>query len=293
MPSNYKLSFWDISVGGGDVGAPTRAQVAKAALTLQDHPDVIFSSSAGGYGDEESLEIAILLPVEYSPISLQPVVERAVINEGLTTRIHLKSDVRWYDFDEAHLASIGQATFVPDVDRDAVRSQIDTLVDLPRVAPSPGAAARPKELVQQIVDFLNTKTLNATDAATAAHIATLVSDFPPEALLEEVSVSADKYERMKKARGGDIEAEVKNLQDSLTSLSKETSTNAAVLLMIASGLITVGKAMWTAYTAIQAAGGLVPMITGLIASVGGIAEVVAIAVVVAILIGILWALLKP
>ena len=297
MSSGHKLTFWDIHAQPGDVGATVRAQVAKAALTLQDHPDVLFASSAGGYDHSESPEIALLVPIDYNPIALQPTLERAISSEGLATRVSLKSDVRYYDFEDHEIASIDRATYISDP--EVVRANIDDLVQLPRLETDTPDS---KELVQQLIDYLNVVQLRADateatqaggGAAVSAAAVVNAQDFPSDILLEELSLSAEKYQRMKNARGDAIEAEITNLQDSLKKLSGEKNTNSAVLLMVASGLITVGKAMYAAYGAVSAAGGVAPLISSLIASVGGIASVAAIAVVVVLVIGVLWALLKP
>jgi hypothetical protein len=290
MPDNYVQVFWDVQAGTGNVGAAVRASVAKAALTLLEHPDVIFASSAGGYDDTEALEVALLLPADYSPLALQPTVEKALLAEGLPAKVSLQSDVRYYDFGTSEIEAIERAAYVEDA--ESLRADIEHLVDLPPVE-SP-AVADPKSIIDQLIDYLSTVKLDqSADFATADAVSNAAATFPPEALLDEVSISQDKYDRMKKARGGAIETEIKNLQDGLSKLSTENKTNVAVTIMIASGLVTVGKAMWTAYKAVKTAGGLGPMITGLIGSIGGVAKLAALALLIAAVITFLWALLKP
>ena len=286
MEVNHKLIFWDVQAGTADVGAAARAQIAKATLALQEHPDVVFSSSAGGYDDSESPEIALLVPVDFSPLALQPAIERAVLAEGLTTKITLKSDVRFFSFEEPEMTALADAS-VEDVAR--ARESVDELVNLQRVEKD--ETAKPKELVDQLIEhFTALKTLSKEEVS--AQSITDAKDFPSSVLLDQLSVSVDKYNRMKKARGSDIESEIKNLQDALSKLSTEKKTNAAVLVMVTSGLVTIGKAMWNAYSAVGKAGGVTPMISGLINSVGGVGVVSATASAIVAVISILWAILK-
>ena len=286
MEVNHKLIFWDVQAGTADVGAAARAQIAKATLALQEHPDVVFSSSAGGYDDSESPEIALLVPVDFSPLALQPAIERAVLAEGLTTKITLKSDVRFFSFEESEMTALADAS-VEDVAR--ARESVDELVNLQRVEKD--ETAKPKELVDQLIEhFTALKTLSKEEVS--AQSITDAKDFPSSVLLDQLSVSVDKYNRMKKARGSDIESEIKNLQDALSKLSTEKKTNAAVLVMVTSGLVTIGKAMWNAYSAVGKAGGVTPMISGLINSVGGVGVVSATASAIVAVISILWAILK-
>jgi hypothetical protein len=262
MSPNYKLVFWDVQAGNGDIGAPVRAQAAKAALALRKHPDVTFASSAGGYNDLEALEIALLVPVDYDPLTIQPVVESAMQNEGSTSKVSLKSDFRLYSHSGSQLAALKQATEIEDV--ETVRSQINHLVNLPKIEP----AADNTLLTQQFINSLSA----GCSADNASH---LTPNLPVFA--EEISISSRKYQIIANfdLAGPDVEGEVKALQDGIKELANAQSTNAAVHDMISSDIMTVGKDMWTAYSALQTAGDVTTMLSGLIASIGGVKKLIA------------------
>jgi hypothetical protein len=292
MPINYKLTFWDIQAGTGDVGAAVRAQIAKAALTLQEHPDVLLASSAGGYEDKETPEIALLVPVDNSSIVLQPSIEKAILAEGLRAKVSLKSNVAYYELAERHLAAVERATYIADL--DTAREEVATLVDLPRSEPTSGYTT--KAFAQQVTEQV-TALLQASAADTPeAEIATLATSFPSDSILDEISVTADMYAKMKKARDDDIKDLVKQINDTLADVRADGvtgNTNQAVTDMILGEVVTIGKDMWNKYGGLKSAGSLSTMISGLIASIGGVEVVAAIAAVVAVAIGILWVIFKP
>jgi hypothetical protein len=64
---------------------------------------VIFASSAGGYDDIETLETALLVPIDHKRLRLQPAVERAIVAEDLTSKIYLKSDIGLHELDDVQL----------------------------------------------------------------------------------------------------------------------------------------------------------------------------------------------
>jgi hypothetical protein len=290
MPVNYKLTFWDVQAGTSDVGAPVRAQVAKATLALQDHPDVLFASSAGGYDDTETLEIALLVAADYELLKLQPYIERNIRAEGLTSKVYPKSHVRFYNLGSATLEIIKKATYITDV--DTVRTQLDSLVDLPRVAPTP--AANRKTYAELVAAYLSAAQAKANAADTQdAEGPILAADFSTSDLLEEISVTEDKCKRMKAARDDDIETEVQEINAGLQELASITDTNTAVFEMIKSEIISVGKKMWNAYGGVGKAGGLSALLSGIISSIGGAPEVAISASVAAAVLTILWVLFKP
>jgi hypothetical protein len=292
MPINYKLTFWDIQAGTGDVGAAVRAQIAKAALTLQEHPDVLLASSAGGYDDRETPEIALLVPVDNSSIVLQPSIEKAILAEGLRAKVSLKSNVAYYELADRHLAAVERATYITDL--DTAREEVATLVDLPRSEPT--SVYTTQAFAQQVTEQV-TALLQASAADTPeAEIATLATSFPSDSILDEISVTADMYAKMKKARDDDIKDLVEQITGSLADVKvdgKNGNTNQAVADMILGEVVTIGKDMWNKYGGLKSAGSLSTMISGLIASIGGVEVVAAIAAVVAAAIGILWLIFKP
>jgi hypothetical protein len=297
MSYNYKLTFWDIQAGTGDVGAAVRAQIAKAALTLQEHPAVTFASSAGGYDDKETPEIALLVPVDHDTIELQRFVLKAVLAEGLAAnlKVSLKSNIAYYDLEDRHLAAIERATYIADL--NAARAEIDTLVDLPRSQPT--SVYDPKAFLQPLIDKL-TNMLQASSVDNAsfyeAEATTLVTKFPAEEIIEEISVSADMYAKMKKAQGDDIKNLVEDINKTLKEIKADgenNNTNQAVFDMIQGEVVTIGKEMWEKYAGLKSAGSLGAMISGLIASVGGVQVVAAIAAAITLVFFLFWITVWP
>lgn len=93
-----------------------------------------------------------------------------------------------------------------------------------------------------------------------------------------------------------IKNHITGLQRGIGDLSKETKTNAAVIIIVTSGFVTVGKSMWSAYTAIAPIVASSTSVSGFVGAVitaaGGMTVVGAATAAIAIAAGILWALLK-
>lgn len=276
MPE-YKQSFWTIDVGTtGDIGAIKRAQIAKAAFALQDHPDILLSTFAGGRDDAEAPEISLVVPADADVAALQPIVERAVAAENLPVKVFLQNEVRNYDLDDVALEYFAEFTAV-DNKQEALRS-LEHIVSLP-IIPHAADDVNPAEIFENLVP-------------TPPRLAARPKDIPSKQIADCISVSSRKYEQLKNATGDKIKDEIQGLNNALNTLQKETKTNAAVALMVGSGLITVGKLMWSAYGAYVAAGSVSAMISGMIAAVGGIAIFSGIVAGIAAVFGLLWIILK-
>ena len=83
---------------------------------------------------------------------------------------------------------------------------------------------------------------------------------------------------MKNATGIEIEEEMRSLLAAFESLSSETNTNAAVITMIASGLLTVGQDMREAYQTVAWGGSLPTWLGEVIVAAGGVLAVTPVAV---------------
>jgi hypothetical protein len=97
---------------------------------------------------------------------------------------------------------------------------------------------------------------------------------------------------MRGARGGQVESEVDGLKNTLVELSSTTKTNAAVLIMVASGLVAVGTKMVSAYGAITAARSLSAAISAAITAISGVAVLAGYAAAIAVILLALFLFLK-
>ena len=295
MPPTHKQIFWTIDAGTGDIGAAKRAQIAKAALMLQQHPLVVHSSSAGGYSDAEKPEIALTIDIAFTEIQvLQGEVETALAYEGLSNvAVTLEMDVHWFTFSDTHLEAL-KTSVIENI--PLARKSIDELVRTPICKPALGTPTNlATELAAILSQFDRHHPLDVIKEAPKfidASRGTDASSIPSDGLTEMMLITEDKYNRMRDARGENIESEVNGLKDALVAISVATKTNTAVAWMVASGLIAVGQAMVWAYGKIVAAGSLSAAISSAIASIGGVAAFVGIVAVVAAVILALFVFLK-
>ncbi len=269
MPQ-YKQSFWIIDAGTGDIGAAKRAQIAKAALALNADDNILLSTSAGGYTTTERPEIALVVPADYDATKLHVAVEQALATEQLSVKAYLQGDVRYYDLGLTELVNIAEATRV--VDLEAARKAIDEVAETP-------------------LQPISTEHIDVAD--TVKSFISGASNVSPKQSAESFSITAAKYQRLKVARGDTINEEITGLSKTFDALSQEKSTNAAAAIMVAGGLMTLGKTMYTLYTAVQSAGSVAALVSTLLAAVGGIAGVAAIVAIIAVTFGLLWIIFKP
>lgn len=241
--------------------------MAKAALALRDHQDVVFATSAGGYTSDERPEIALVVAIDCDAATLLPAIESALAAEGLSVKAHLQCDVRYYEFGSTELLNIAEATKVADL--QGARDMLDELAALPL---QPISTERP-----DIAGVL--RSITGATAESAA-------DVPPSQISEGFSVTKARFDRLKIARGDAVKEELTGLTNTFSSLQKEHNTNAATTTMVASGLVTIGGAMLKLYTAVQYAGSITALVSSLLAAVGGIAGVGAIITAIAVLFGL-------
>lgn len=299
MPPTHKQAFWTIEVGTGDIEAPTRAQIAKAALMLNKHPLVIQSVSASGYNYSEKPEIALIFEVDFAEVPVfTGEIESALAEEGLgSVRVTLQDEVRWFTFDETHLEAF-RSSIIGHID-DARRS-IDDLVNIhipgltgPLTYPKPTNLAT--ELAARLSQFTGILDASRSGPEADAEFAgvlkaargTKADDIPAGDSAEMMLITKAKYESMRDARDAKVEAEITSLKKTLADVAKESKTTSQVAIMVADGFIAIGSAMVTAYGYITAAGSLAAAISGIIAAVGGAAVVAGLAAaVVAIFLAI-------
>ncbi|KAF5383677.1 hypothetical protein D9615_003645 [Tricholomella constricta] len=252
----YKQSFWAIDIGTGDIGATKRAQIAKAAYTMNDHPDIIFATSCGGRSAAQ-LEVAFITLIPHDTEALRPHLLQALSDHGLSVGIRLKDEIRHYDF--------GQ-------------------LELERIANSSKAESR--EQAYKMIDELAALPLHTESVPTKPAIA-----FPPQYLGDLFSVNQNTFTRLRDARGPDIEYAIRNLNNAFIALEHETNSNAMVAIMVANGLVTIGGAMWKAYNAVKSAGSLSLLISGILEVAGGVVAVTGIvAAIAAVFILVFWVL---
>ncbi|KAK4222331.1 hypothetical protein QBC38DRAFT_490162 [Podospora fimiseda] len=288
MAPTHKQIFWDIGAGTGDIGPEKRAQIAKAALMLQQNPVVIHSSSAGGYNESEAPEIALAVPVDFAqPQDLTTEIDTALANEGLSDApVTFKSKVSWLALNEAQLEDLNAVTVVNDM--SVARASIDDLVRVNHVPPS-DIEDTPNTFAAELAKLLSETN---DESIVIKAIETEASRIPAKELAEAMLLTEEKYKRMRNAKRLEVEDEIIALKDALLEVSKTTDTNTGVLAMIIGGIVSVGGVMIKAYKAYQAVGSLSAMISAAIASAGGIAAVAAIAAAVAAVILALFVVLK-
>ena len=97
---------------------------------------------------------------------------------------------------------------------------------------------------------------------------------------------------MKAAKRGEIEDEIRSLLAAFEYLSTESKTNAAVVMMIANGLLTVGKGMWEAYHIVPWGGSVTMWLGEVISLAGGVNVIVPVVVGVLAVLALLFILLK-
>lgn len=308
---NYIQSFWAIDLGRGDIGPNKRAQIAKAALALNQNPNVLLSTSAGGYTDAELPEIALVVDANFDPKVLERSVAEALAAEQINVKPELKDDVRYLDFGKTQIDNITHATNVSDL--QSARQAIDELAGTPLYSLSEDAALPDVAAILRSI----AETLGTPDDAAAHRVAEsiaaaplqagsgvgdipnasdvlrkILADIPPSQISESFSVSAQRFLMLKDAKGNAIKENIEGLSKAFSSLKNETNTNAATATMVASGLVTIGSAMWKLYSAVQAAGSITALVSQLLAAVGGIAALGAIILGIAVVFGLLWVLLK-
>ena len=86
-------------------------------------------------------------------------------------------------------------------------------------------------------------------------------------------VTRAKYLRLRGARESYIEDEYHSLLAAFEALSAEGSINAAVVTMIANGLLTIGKDMREAYSTMPWGGSLAVWLGELISAAGGMSAI--------------------
>ncbi|GLB41757.1 hypothetical protein LshimejAT787_1003570 [Lyophyllum shimeji] len=238
--------------------------IAKATCILNDHGEVLLATSCGGYDSAELPEVALITHVDYDAASLHESVCTALADQGLSVEVHLKDRYHEYDFGEQELENIRHALGTES--REETFRLIDEIALLPyrpEYSPIDG-------------DFTNRSGV-----------------FPSEhTVAEGFSVTFAHGELLRNARGNAVRNAIENINNRFVRLQHETNTNVLAAEMVAGAFITIGKAMWTAYTALQNAGGsLVVLITGLVGQVGGAAAMIGwIAAIGALFTLIFWVL---
>ncbi|KAK3996378.1 hypothetical protein QBC44DRAFT_355548 [Cladorrhinum sp. PSN332] len=289
MAPTHKQIFWDVGAGAGDIGPTKRAQIAKAALMLQQSPVVLHSSSAGGYNESEAPEIALVVDVEFAEIqNLTNEVETALANEGLPgALITLKANVWWLTLNEVHLKDLDVVTAIQDM--SLARAAIDDLTRINTHVPNPESDQISTSVAAELATILSQLSNEDVIPATAE---TDASNISAKDLAEAMLLTEEKYKRMRDAKNLEIEHEINGLKDALVEVSKTSSTNSSVIMMILGGLASIGGVMIKAYQAYQAAGGLSAMISAAIAGAGGIGAVAATAAAIAAVILAFFLVLK-
>ena len=262
---NYKLVFWDLSAP--NIDAELRGKVALAALALQEDEDVTYAGSGGGHDVKDPFEIALLVHVDYSARTFQPAVERALRDEGAAVKATLKNDVRFYDLSAKALDAIEKSKYeksfatLDDTKRQTDREQIMRLFTTPTPTDS---VAPPPTTPQQ---------LDTTSSAEPTQKPLPPAEIPLGSKLPPLSVTRDKYTRLRNARDEAVKQELQDITDAICRLAVERKTTVMVFQMIASGLISLGEAMWTQYEKLEAAPDLPTLLSCLITRLGGPAAV--------------------
>ncbi|KAJ3553801.1 hypothetical protein NM688_g3425 [Phlebia brevispora] len=257
----YKQSFYRVDVGNPaqDMGAERRAQMAKATMVLCRNQDVVLATCCGGREASEPPEISLVVHAEQDAEAMIPRVREALEAQGLKVGVAMEEDVRYHTFTDDQLENIEKAVRVDNIE------EANHAIDVCCALPMRRAEVGPMRTVPGI---------------------------PISQIVEPFSVTGERYARMKAATADEIEDEVRSLMAAFEALSSETKTNAAVVMMIADGVLTIGREMWSAYQSTPWGGTITMWLGELITAAGGIQAIIPIALAIAAVLGLLFVLLK-
>ncbi|KAG5643109.1 hypothetical protein DXG03_001573, partial [Asterophora parasitica] len=106
------------------------------------------------------------------------------------------------------------------------------------------------------------------------------------------TVTQDYFTRLTNARGADVQWRIANLNNAFVSLQHENNNNAMVATMVATGLITIGRGMHTAYVAWTTHGSLAAIMSAILSSIGGAAMLIPETALLASIFGLVFWILK-
>jgi len=236
--AQYRESFWAIGVGTGDIGATKRAQIAKVACSMNDHPDIVLATWRSGHTTTTDSEVALITLASYDTGPLGP-----LLRQDFTVEIHLKSDLRYYEFEQLEL----------DVIVDSCKDPRETLRGNRRIGYASPFHFRAKFCPQVC-------PASSDDAQRSCSIR-CPPFLPHPGILRTPDACAQ------------IEYMIRNPNNAFFALLHETNDNVVVATMVAHGIITVGQAMFTAYSVWTA---FPAIMSGVLSSIGGTAMVSAV-----------------
>lgn len=282
--STYKQCFWTVqgveANAEGDIGADRRQKILSAALTVQqDNDDIVLVSMAcGGWQKSEMPEISLL-------VALGDFTAFKARVDGLTTSLDDALTDEFSDVDDTVSSTLLDDVRVMNLTTEEVANFIDmspkpseALSALLRTAaelPFRGFSSNTHPGVASHAD-----RHHALDPSSSGHDdATPLSGIPPHQILQPFSVNHDVFNKLLVASGSVIQEQLMTVLSTLTNITLETSTSAAVLEMIQGGIITVGTQMWDAYQKVAPAVGaadLTVVLPSVISSIGGMPAVVGV-----------------
>ncbi|KAH7921335.1 hypothetical protein BV22DRAFT_737694 [Leucogyrophana mollusca] len=224
MSSTYQHFFWTVAIDNADtsakptdIGVAKRAQLRKAALDLNSIPSILLAIADGGTAAAHP-EIALILAVEeHDTVNEYTThIDKALTTHGLQAKPTLQAETRFYTFDEAELKRVRECQCIPSGKEE--KAEIYRFIESAETVPLPSANA------------------------------------PQQEGPESFTITAEKYNELKDAKGDELRDALKKLYDTLYNLRDERKASVIIPALASVGIVTVGGAMYTTYTALQFAG---------------------------------------
>ncbi|KAH7917320.1 hypothetical protein BV22DRAFT_1052520 [Leucogyrophana mollusca] len=296
MSSTYEHFFWAVAIDNADtsakpvdIGAAKRAQLRKAALDLNTIPSILLATAEGGTAAVHP-EICLLLAVEERDTVNEYAthITKALATHGLDAKLTLQEDTRFYDFDETEVKRVRACQCIPSGEDE--KAKIYRLIESAETLPLPDP--------NHVNGSSNGNNVGGNGAGdigaggvgigglmfTSASAGVLTSGntantAPQGGGPESFTITAEKYEELKNARGDQLRDAIKGLYETIYGLRDEHRTAVLVAVLGARGIVTVGLVMYEAYVGTIAAaiisgvsyaqGSAIAFSTAALATVGG------------------------
>ena len=259
----YQQFFYRVDFGNqeADVGALRRAQIVKATLALGKVDGVLMATSCGGRYASEPCEVSLVMPADEDADSMLAHVLKFLADQAPEAAVTLREGlVRYHMFNDEQLENIERATKIGSM--EAAYLAVDA------------CCASPSEPV-------NVLPLRSASGALALHLTSIIDAhdvhlpaISPQHRSEPFTVTRAEYLRLRGARENHIEDEYHTLLAAFEALSSEDILSAAIVTMVANGLLTIGHGMREAYTTLPWGGSLAFWLGELISAAGGMSAVI-------------------
>ncbi|KAH7921330.1 hypothetical protein BV22DRAFT_1178048 [Leucogyrophana mollusca] len=256
MSSTYEHFFWTVAIDNADtsaepvdIGVAKRAQLRKAALDLNTIPSVILATAEGGTAAVHP-EICLLLAVEDRDIvdEYAAHIAKALATHGLDAKLTLQEETRFYEFDETEVKRVRACQCIPSGEDE--KAKIYRLIETAETLPLPDPNA-----VNSSSNGNNSGGNGASGYGGGGNgaggfmftSANTANTAPQQGGPESFTITAEKYEELKNAKGDKLRDSIKNLYDTIYGLRDERKNSSIITRLAAAGIVTVGVAMYIAY----------------------------------------------